>query len=42
MNQWPTHESEYEEIRKELEKLGASAGYALNPDAERLEKLSAS
>lgn len=39
MNQWTTHESAYGELKKELEEIGTLAGFILNTDRERLEKV---
>lgn len=39
MNQWTTHMSEYEELRKSLEEMAERSGFILNPDIERLEKV---
>lgn len=39
MNQWTTHDAEYDVLRNELEEVAARAGYMLNPDAGRLEKV---
>lgn len=39
MNQWTTHVVEYENLLNELKEVGTRAGYALNPESERLEKV---
>lgn len=39
MNQWTTHESDFDELRKTLAELATRSGFVLNPDLERLEKV---
>jgi ferredoxin-thioredoxin reductase catalytic subunit len=39
MNQWTTHDAEYDALRKDLEEVATRAGYVLNPDGGRLEKV---